>query len=151
MNSSKILNTSWIVSFEPEEIVKWVDPFDTISLKLLTIIIYIIEILASTILLTFVVFETSGLAGHYRTVINQILSCGYGAVRASIFLFKFLNANILLCFWGSAKSKVYVESIYHLHLWLNLQFIVINFTGSYVWHSSRWNQNCSNIVWTTII
>lgn len=85
MNSSKILNTSLIVSFEPEEIVKWVDPFDTISLKLLTIIIYIIVILASAILLTFVVFERSGLAGHYRTVINQILSCGYGAVRAPFF------------------------------------------------------------------
>ena len=85
MNSSKILNTSLIVSFEPEEIVKWVDPFDTISLKLLTIIIYIIVILASAILLTFVVFERSGLAGHYRTVINQILSCGYGAVRNLVF------------------------------------------------------------------
>ena len=85
MNSSKILNTSLLVSFEPEEIVKWVDPFDTISLKLFTIIIYIIEILASTILMTFVVYETSGLAGHYRTVINQILSCGYGAVRTPFF------------------------------------------------------------------
>ena len=88
------MNTSWIVSFEPEEIVKWVDPFDTISLKLLTIIIYIIEILASTILLTFVVFETSGLAGHYRTVINQILSSVYAAVRYS---FKFQKTYLAKC------------------------------------------------------
>ena len=76
-----MLEISLKVSFEPEEVVKWVDPFDSISLKLLSILIYIIEILASTILITFVVYETSGLAGHYRTVINQILSCGYGAVR----------------------------------------------------------------------
>ena len=88
------MNTSLIVSFEPEEIVKWVDPFDTISLKLLTIIIYIIEILASAILLTFVVFETSGLAGHYRTVINQILSSVYAAVRYS---FKFQKTYLVKC------------------------------------------------------
>ena len=87
MISSKILNTSLLVSFEPEETVK----FDAISLKLLTVIIYIIEILASAILMTFVVYETRGLAGHYRTVINQIFSCGYGAVRAPSFLIFYLN------------------------------------------------------------
>ena len=91
MISSKILNTSLLVSFEPEETVKWADPFDAISLKLLTVIIYIIEILASAILMTFVVYETRGLAGHYRTVINQIFSCGYGAVRAPSFLIFHLN------------------------------------------------------------
>ena len=85
MISSKILNTSLLVSFEPEKTVKWDDPFDAISLKLLTVIIYVIEILASSILMTFVVYETRGLAGHYRTVINQILSCGYGAVRNLVF------------------------------------------------------------------
>ena len=82
MNSYKILKRSLFVSFDPEEIVEWVDPFDSIFLKLLTVIVYIIEILASTVLLTFVIYETRGYAGHYRTVINQILSCGYGAVSA---------------------------------------------------------------------
>ena len=81
--SSKILNTSLLVSFEPEETAKWADPFDAISLKLLTVIIYVIEILASSILMTFVVYETRGLAGHYRTVINQLLSSVYAAVRYS--------------------------------------------------------------------
>ena len=85
MNFYKILKRSLFVSFEPEEIVEWVDPFDSIFLKLLTVIVYIIEILASTILLTFVIYETRGYAGHYRTVINQILSCGYGAVRKLVF------------------------------------------------------------------
>ena len=85
MNLSKITKSSWFVSVEPEEIVEWVDPFDSIFLKLLTVIVYIIEIIASTILLTFVIYETRGYAGHYRTVINQILSCGYGAVRNLVF------------------------------------------------------------------
>ena len=33
-------------------------------------------------MLAFVVYETNGLAGHYRTLINQLLSYHYGAVRA---------------------------------------------------------------------
>ena len=85
MNFYNISETSLFISFEPEEIVEWLDPFNSIFLKLLTIIVYIIEILASTILLTFVIYETRGYAGHYRTVINQILSCGYGAVRNFLF------------------------------------------------------------------
>ena len=85
INFYNISKSSLFVSFAPEEIVKWVDPFDSIFLKLFTVIIYIIEILASTILLTFVMYETRGYAGHYRTVINQILSCGYGAVRNLVF------------------------------------------------------------------
>ena len=80
MNLSKIMKSSWFVSVETEEIVEWVDPFDSIFLKFLTVIVYIIEILSSTILLTFVAYETKGYAGHYRTVMNQLLSCGYGAV-----------------------------------------------------------------------
>ena len=67
--------------FEPEEIEVWTDPYNSIPLKLLTIIIYISEIWASVIMLIFVSYETKGLFGHYRTVINQLLSFGYGAVR----------------------------------------------------------------------
>ena len=100
MNSYKILKRSLFVSFEPEEIVEWVDPFDSIFLKLLTVIVYIIEILASTILLTFVIYETRGYAGHYRTVINQILSCGYGAVRNLVF-FKGHYSIYERFFWGN--------------------------------------------------
>ena len=88
INFYNISKSSLFVSFASEEIVKWVDPFDSIFLKLFSVIIYIIEILASTILLTFVMYETRGYAGHYRTVINQLLSSGYAAVR---YLFKLLN------------------------------------------------------------
>ena len=85
LNFYNIWKNSLFVSFEQEEIVEWLDPFNSFFLKLLTVIVYIIEILASTILLTFVIYETRGYAGHYRTVINQILSCGYGAVRNLVF------------------------------------------------------------------
>ena len=59
----------------------WNDPFDSNLLKLITFITYVVEILAALIMLAFVVFETRGLAGHYRTLINQLLSCLYGGVR----------------------------------------------------------------------
>ena len=59
----------------------WEDPFDSIWLKLFTVIVYGAEIMSSIIMLAFVVYETNGLAGHYRTLINQLLSYHYGAVR----------------------------------------------------------------------
>ena len=84
MNSSKPIKVLLLSSFEPEDIEVWTDPYNSIPLKLLTIIIYIIELWASTILLIFVSYETKGLFGHYRTVINQLLSFGYGAVSKII-------------------------------------------------------------------
>ena len=83
-----------LFSIEPEETLEWMDPFDSIILKLLTVIIYIFEILASAIFLTFAMYETRGYAGHYRTVINQILSSGYAAVRYSL---KFRKTYLAKC------------------------------------------------------
>jgi hypothetical protein len=68
-------------SFEPELIEEWIDPFDSTTLRFLTVIIYAIEVLASIPMLYFVAYETGGSAGHFRTVINQLLSFLYGAVR----------------------------------------------------------------------
>ena len=56
------------------------DPYDSIWLKLLTILVYFIEVVASIVMLAFVSYETQGLAGHYRTLINQLLSYLYGGV-----------------------------------------------------------------------
>ena len=39
-----------------------------------------IEILESLIMITFVNYETAGYFGHYRTLINQLLSHLYGGV-----------------------------------------------------------------------
>ena len=70
-----------LANFEEEvEVSDWIDPYDSILLKLFTILVYIIEILASVVMFAFVKYETSGLAGHYRTLINQLLSYLYGVV-----------------------------------------------------------------------
>ena len=73
--------------FELEVIEEWIDPFDSTTLRLLTVIVYIIDVLASIPLLYFVAYETGGCAGHFRTVINQLLSFLYAAV-SMIFLKK---------------------------------------------------------------
>ena len=80
MNSSATPKSLLLCFFKPDEIEAWTDPYNSIPLKLMTILVYIIEILSSTVMLIFVTYETKGLFGHYRTVINQLLSFGYGAV-----------------------------------------------------------------------
>ena len=80
-NEIKNLDTSILLQFEPEILDEWIDPFDSIPLKLFTVIVCYVEILATVIMLIFVAYETQGYAGHYRTAINQLLSCLYIAVR----------------------------------------------------------------------
>ena len=80
------LTSLTLALFEPEVIEEWIDPFDSSTLRLLTVIVYIIDVLASIPLLYFVAYETRGYAGHFRTVINQLLSFLYGAVRMILLL-----------------------------------------------------------------
>ena len=88
-----------LASFEPEVIEEWIDPFDSTTLRLLTVIVYIIDVLASIPLLYFVAYETGGSAGHFRTVINQLLSFLYGAVRMFLLLKQTLfHRNLLIPF-----------------------------------------------------
>ena len=63
---------------------QWNDPFDSMGLKIVTIIVYAVEIFASLIMLAFVNYETRGLFGHYRTLINQLLSYLYGGVSITL-------------------------------------------------------------------
>ena len=58
----------------------WNDPYDSIWLKLVTIFISGAEILASIIMVAFVIYETR-VYGYYRTLINQLLSFLYSGVR----------------------------------------------------------------------
>ena len=58
----------------------WVDPFDSVWLKIVTTVVYAVEVLASVIMMAFVVYETNGYNGHFRTLINQLLSHLYGGV-----------------------------------------------------------------------
>ena len=85
MNSSEHIKVTLLSFFEPDKIEEWTDPYNSILLKLLTIIIYLFEVAASMVMLTFVSYETKGLFGHYRTVINQLLSYAYGAVSIEKF------------------------------------------------------------------
>ena len=85
MNSSEHLKGTLLSLFEPDKIEEWDDPYDSILLRLLTIIIYLFEVAASMVMLTFVSYERKGLFGHYRTVINQLLSYAYGAVSLEKF------------------------------------------------------------------
>ena len=83
--------------FEPEMIEEWIDPFDSITIKIMTLFVYLIESSASIVMFFFVAYETQGYAGHYRTVINQLLSYFYGTVRAhSIQLLKIAEQNAYL-------------------------------------------------------
>ena len=68
---------------------EWIDPYDSVWLKILTFFIYIIEVMAASIMITFVYYESSGYAGHYRTLINQLLSYFYGGVIHIVVLLYF--------------------------------------------------------------
>ena len=57
MNSTKPFE-SIILTFEAEIIKDLIDPFDSFSLKILTFVIYLIDVLASAIILAFVAYET---------------------------------------------------------------------------------------------
>ena len=93
MNSSERIKGTLLSFFEPEAIEVWTDPYNSIHLKLLTIITYLIEIWASTVMLIFVSYETKGLFGHYRTVINQLLSYAYASVSTGCLILKRAKVN----------------------------------------------------------
>ena len=44
MNSSEGIKSSILSFFEPEEIEEWTDPYNLITLRLLTIIVYLLEL-----------------------------------------------------------------------------------------------------------
>ena len=58
----------------------WNDPYDSVWLKLATILISAAEFLACMIMVAFVIYEIR-VYGHYRTLINQLLSYLYSGVR----------------------------------------------------------------------
>ena len=56
------------------------DPFDSVESKMIAIISYIICLLGSLVIFMFVLFETQGLAGPFRSVINQMVSISFTMV-----------------------------------------------------------------------
>ena len=55
------------------------DPYDSLWLKMITVGVYMVEVFSSAVMIAFISFERD--YGHYRTLINQLLSYLYGAVR----------------------------------------------------------------------
>ena len=60
------------------------DPY-SIQLKLITVFIYMIEVTCALVMFSFVVYERSGFAGAYRSIINQLLAYFYGGVSSVLF------------------------------------------------------------------
>ena len=56
------------------------DIYDSYTLKVITLLIYVSEIFSSILMFAFVYYERSGLAGSYRTFNNQLLAYFYGGV-----------------------------------------------------------------------
>ena len=89
MNSTKIDDfpvgnetCDWnLVTFEKDQEkdkIEFIDPYDSIWLKLITVLVYIVELLSSGICYAFVIYEQD--YGHYRTLINQLIGYLYKVV-----------------------------------------------------------------------
>ena len=67
----------WIsTDFEAESNL-FVEPYRELWKKLLGTAFYILQILVGLIILAFVRYEREGLAGHFRTALNQLTSWKY--------------------------------------------------------------------------
>ena len=75
--------------FEKNKGAGFVDPYDSVWLKIATAIVYKVEILSSLVIFAFIDYEKH--YGHYRTLINQLLSILYGVVSLLV-----MNLNISL-------------------------------------------------------
>ena len=100
----------------------WIDPYDSIWLKLLSVIIYAMEIFESIVMITFINYENAGLFGHYRTLINQLLSHLYGGVST---------------FFGNNVGCNY----------LKLKFFLFSLLGSILWCCSLWITKFPSNLW----
>lgn len=79
----------------------------------LATIFYMIHLALSSVLMSFVVYETQGYAGPYRTVINQLVSFIYFLVRIHFWLLfryadRFSCFLLLTMFWFCRQVVVYV-------------------------------------------
>ena len=95
-----------LLSFELEVIQEWIDPFDSTALKILTGITYTVGVLASIPILAFVVYETGGYAGHFRTVINQLLSFIYGVVSKVVLGFVRADSCVVIVTMTTQESAL---------------------------------------------
>ena len=70
-----------LVAFEKDrekEKIDFIDPYNSVWLKLITVLVYIVELLSSGVCYAFVIYEQD--YGHYRTLINQLIGYLYKVV-----------------------------------------------------------------------
>ena len=99
-------------------------------------------------MLYFVAYETGGSAGHFRTVINQLLSFLYGAVRMFLLLKQTLfHRNLLIPFWKKDNTNfwnlqgafygIVLRGLQSIRVWFGpLPFIICRFE---IWSSMFMN------------
>ena len=83
-NSSDLIMAYFEKEIKKEHII---DPY-SISLKMITVGIYVIELTCTLVMFSFVFYEWSGCVGAYRSIINQLVAYFYGVV--SLVFFKFI-------------------------------------------------------------
>jgi hypothetical protein len=86
-NSADLIMAYFEKEIKKEHII---DPY-SISLKMITVGIYLIELTCTLVMFSFVVYERSGCAGAYRSIINQLVAYFYGVV--SLVLCKFISTE----------------------------------------------------------
>ena len=104
---------------------QWNDPFDSIWLKIVAILAYAVEILASLIMLAFVDLETIGLFGHYRTLINQLLSYLYGGAAVYGIIFCGIR-NLRVLIGPLFKELCHLQDVFtRILIWYALLIILM--------------------------
>ena len=86
-----------LVTFEKDQEkdkIEFIDPYNSIWLKLITVLIYIVEVLSSAICYAFVIYEQD--YGHYRTLINQLIGYLYKVVSG---VFQITHSRYYQCIW----------------------------------------------------
>ena len=73
-----------------EEHLQLQDPYNSIWLKIISVLSYFIGLIASAVMLAFINYE-NGYHGNFRTVINQLLSNLYGMVSKMFMLLDILE------------------------------------------------------------
>ncbi len=74
LNTSKVVKSFLVLDAEPNF---FQEPFDSFWFSILVALVYVVHLAQTVVILAFVSYEIQGLAGPYRTVINQLLSCIY--------------------------------------------------------------------------
>ena len=100
-NSSDLLMAYFEKEIKQDHII---DPY-SILLKMITIGIYVMELTCTLVMFSFVVYERSGYAGAYRSIINQLLAYFYGVVSSVLCTEKSQFVNLGENIFKFPKSK----------------------------------------------